>query len=267
MKQRALTAAVVAVIVGTALQVVYMRRFEQKVSGGVPVGVVVAARDLSAGQELTADLLGSRQIPSAYVDLRHIRGQDTEALLGESLSTAVRSGESLLWSDLQMDPTRAADLATRVRPGMRAVTLHAAGDPAFADLLRPGDRVDVLLSSAAVDAPSANAGWTETLLQNVLVLAVGSDVGVRAAERSNVHRGIRQVTVSVSPAGAQVVAQAQLRGRLTLTLRNPDDAALVSDVERVLARDVVARPLSRASTIERHSLPAMPAPMEVDRAR
>lgn len=258
MKHSTVIAAVVAVVVGVALQVVYMRRFEAEVSGGVPLTVVVAASDLHAGDTLTTAMLSARKIPSAYVDLRHIRARDNDSLLGETLSTAVRAGESLLWSDLQMDPTRSADLAARVRPGMRAVTLHAGGDQGFAELLRPGDRVDVLLSSTTVDPMARGGGSTTTLLENVLVLAVGTDLGTRVTSGKNLQRGARHVTVSASPAGAQRLAQAQQHGRLTLTLRNPDDAVLVQEVERASSGETA--PVARSAAVSR-------PPVEIQRVR
>lgn len=266
MKHKTLAAAVAAIVVGTALQLVYMRRFEAEVSGGDPLGVTVVARDVHAGDTLSADMLGTRQVPSAYVDLRNIRTQDRDALIGETLATAVRAGESLLWSDLLMDPTRDADLAARVRPGMRAVTLHAGGDAAFAELLRPGDRVDVLLSSSG-DGAARVEGRTQTLLQNVLVLAVGADVGARVMDRSKVHRVARQVTVSVTPAGAQILTQAQLQGRLTLTLRNPDDAVLLTDAERAAEPDAISHVRPSASVVTGRSGVATRAIKEVDHVR
>lgn len=229
MKHRTLVVATVATVVGVVLQLFYMKRFEAEVSGGSPVSVLVAARDLEPGEVLTKEHLGVRQIPTAYVELRNIRVDDSDTLLGERVAAHVRSGETLLWSDLQLDAARDADLATRIRPGMRAVTLQAGGERGFGEMLRPGDRVDVLVSGNNADAMSAmtrGGPRTETLLQNVLVLAVGTDIGGGTAGKSLARRTNR-VTVSVTPSDAEKVAQAEQRGHLTLTLRNPDDAIVV----------------------------------------
>ncbi len=231
------------------MQWFYMSRFEARVSGGAPAGVLVAARDLQAGESITADVLGVRQIPSAYVELRHILVKDTDVLLGETLSTAIRGGEALLWSDLQLDPTRDAELAMRIRPGMRAITLNAVRDSGLTELLQPGDRVDVLLSSAS-EAFGRSDAWTRTLLQNVLVLAVGSELRARGDNKDRSARD-RRVTVSVTPGDAQRLAQAETLGRISLALRHPDDALTSDGLERVSAQDILALPITPPVTRQR----------------
>lgn len=212
-------------MVGAGLQWFGMKRFEARVSGGVPLGVVVAARDLAVGEALSAELLAVREIPSAYVDLRHIPVADTNTLIGESLGVAVRGGEALLWSDLQLDPTRDADLSDRVRPGMRAVTVSAGRDAGISEMLRPGDRVDVL--SVAGGAAAGAGPATRLLLQNALVLAVGGNLSTGKGARQT--GSDRRVTLSVTPQDARRVAQAQGQGQLTLTLRHPDDVEVLDD--------------------------------------
>jgi len=237
MQARTVWIASAVAVVGAGLQWFAMMRFEERVSGGAPLGVVVAARDLTAGESLSAELLAVREIPSAYVDLRHIPVADSNTLIGESLGVAVRGGEALLWSDLQLDPTRDADLSDRVRPGMRAVTVSAGRDGGIAEMLRPGDRVDLLsVAGGVTDERGAPTRMTRILLQNALVLAVGGSLSTTASGR---HTGSdRRVTLSVTPADAQRVAEAQSQGQLTLTLRHPDDVEVLGDqVQATAQRD------------------------------
>jgi Flp pilus assembly protein CpaB len=106
---------------------------------------------------------------------------------------------------------------------MRAVSIDGrAAD--FDGLLRPGDRVDVLFTEG-------EATSTHTILQNVLVLSVGSDIAAvdETSGRTSTARG-GTVTLAVSSEGAQIVTQAKSHGRLTLSLRNADDIAVVDNL-------------------------------------
>jgi len=104
----------------------------------------------------------------------------------------------------------------------------------FDGLLRPGDRVDVLLTQGGKDS----VGSTITLLQNLVVLAVGgSTIRGEDAESSKFARG-SSVTVSVTVQQAQVLTQARERGRLTLSLRSAGDITLVEGVPETTARDL-----------------------------
>jgi Flp pilus assembly protein CpaB len=117
---------------------------------------------------------------------------------------------------------------------MRAVAIDSRSAD-FEGLLRPGDRVDVLFTAEGKDE-----GSTVTLLQNVLVLSVGGNT-VRAEDegsgRKTIVRG-GSVTVSATVEQAQLVTQAQQRGRLTLTLRNSDDITIVEGVPEATGRDL-----------------------------
>ena len=113
----------------------------------------------------------------------------------------------------------------------------------FDGLIRPGDRVDLLFSAAA---DRGGAGETVTLLQNLLVMSVGGDL--EAAPEGQTEDGKRHaafrflrggaVTVSATVEQAQVITQAQLRGKLTLTLRNPDDVTIVEGLPATAASDL-----------------------------
>ena len=128
-----------------------------------------------------------------------------------------------MWSDLAELRGPARTLSMLVQKGMRAVSVSAKTS-SFDGLLRPGDRVDVLFTPGQNGVES---GPTGLLLQNLLVLSVGSDVGrADEAPKDRLSRG-NSVTLSTTVEQAQLVTQAKERGRLTLTLRNSSDITLV----------------------------------------
>jgi pilus assembly protein CpaB len=225
MKARAWVVSVVAALAGVALLRVYMHRYEQEVAGGPSTSVLVLTRDVAGAATLARDMLGTRELPQAYLESRHVRARDLDQVLGAALGVPARAGEALLWTDLATLRERARAVSELVPEGMRAVTLARAA-AGMDELLAPGDRVDVLLSQERdVAAHALNA---TLVAENLLVLAIGGETasaasGTRAATQS---RRTGAVTVSVTPEQSLRLAAAERAGSLRLVLRNPDDLAV-----------------------------------------
>lgn len=249
MNRKALVAALIIALIGVALLLLYKKRFEDKVSGGAPVAVLMAVQDIPLGTVLTDRMLGVRYMPEAYVEFRHIRARDASRIIGVRMSMEVKANESILWSDLATTTGERRDLSSLVRNGMRAITIRADATSGFGGLLRPGDRVDAFLTVSR--GADEDARVTIPLLQNVIVLAVGQDTG--AIQDGNVRRpgSISQVTLGVTVTQAQVVAFATDRGRLTLVLRNPDDIAVLKDLPETTVENIL-----EAERKARSSVPA-----------
>ncbi len=217
----------------------YMQRFEEEASGGPPIQVVVATRDIPLGAAISQDMLGLRPLPRSYVEDRHIPAEEAQRIIGVRVTSGVKGGESLLWTDLATTSEQRRDLSALVRTGMRAITIRADVSASFGGLLRAGDRVDVLLT---VERQQQDNHVTIPLLQNLLVLASGRDTGAppRPGERRTYSSGtVNQVTLSVTLEQASVLALSQEQGRLTLILRNPDDIAVVENAPETTTEDII----------------------------
>lgn len=229
----------------------YLKRFEAETSGGPRTPVLMATRDIPLGHVLQEDMLGFRQVPQAYLEPRQISAEELPAVLGARLNLAVRAGESVLWSDLANMQGERRDLSGLIEPGMRALTVAASAESLFGGLLRPGDRVDVLYTP---DLGNASKPATVTLLQSVLVLAVGTDTG---APGGSAALG-SVVTVSLTPEQAQVVVHARTRGSLDVALRHPDDtlvldglpASQAEALEQAEARARLSRRVPRSRSVD-----------------
>ncbi|MCA9615851.1 MAG: Flp pilus assembly protein CpaB [Myxococcales bacterium] len=238
MNRTALIAGFAVAIVGVGLFALYMRRFENEATGGEPVEVLMITSDLSIGEPLTAQKLGTRGIPQAYLEDRHVLARDQERVLGIRVSNGLRANQSLLWTDLATTSEQRRDLSALVQESQRAITIRADVSASFGGLLRPGDRVDVLLTVER----EPNQFVTVVLLQGRLVLASGRDTGapLRPGERRTTNSGtVNQVTLSVTLEQAAALALAQEQGRLTLVLRNPDDINTVENPRDTTTQDVM----------------------------
>ncbi|MDB4987208.1 MAG: Flp pilus assembly protein RcpC/CpaB [Myxococcaceae bacterium] len=185
-------------------------------SGGLK-SIVVVTRDVVAGEVLSRAVLDYRDLPERYLEERHIVADDLERLLGARVRGAVNSGAALLWSDLDL-AREGRTLAELVPVGMRAFTLPER-DLGFDGALRPGDRVDVMFTPTDHDAVA--------LLQNVLVLTVGTQLGMDLEPAAPQVAALGRVTLSVTLEQAQRLAQSEARGALRLALRNPRDLVLL----------------------------------------
>lgn len=247
MKQKATLTALLAAVLGAGCLHLYLARYEVELAGGAPRSLVVVTRDLALGEVISRAALDFRELPERYVEERHIDAHDLERVLGTRATTAVASGSNLLWSDLDA-LQEGRTLSGLVRAGLRAFTLPER-EVSFDGLLRPGDRVDVLFTQSGVDVRGVDVQKPRTiaLLQNVLVLTVGNDLGGDADPSESRAAAQGRVTLSVTIEQAQQLAQSEGRGVLRLALRNPQDLVLV-DVSRSAQLDELhARNLSVAS--------------------
>jgi pilus assembly protein CpaB len=240
MYRRALLVALACAVTAVSLFVLYLKQFERESSGGEPVRVLVVLRALEAGAQLTEDALGVKDIPQAYVEDRAVRDSDKNRVLGLRVGGLVQAQQTLMWSDLSVTSEERRELSTLVQPGRRAVEISFKNG-AMATLVRPGDSVDVIAVGDGRAEGRAESHAAKVLLQNVLVLAVGSSTAV---ERDAQQRELREgdLTLSVTLAEAQQLAVAREHGELSVAVRNVDDAQITerapdagSDAARAVA--------------------------------
>lgn len=233
--KKSIAISVAAAIAALGLGHLYLQRLESEVSGGERVAIIVAAEDIAIGELLKKDQLAIREIPQAYVEDRHVRAKDQKDIVGARASAALKANESVLWTDVGTFGQRSRVLSGLVQNGMRAIAVDGSVTD-FDGLLRPGDHVDVLLSTAGDDVAGA---LTVTLLQNLLVLSSGGDLGREDTRNAKRTRG-GLVTLSATAEQAQLITQAKDRGRLSLTLRNPADIEIIEKLPETADKDVVA---------------------------
>jgi len=221
MKKVGLIISLGAAVASIGLGQLYFQRLEAEVSGGPKIAVLVAAADVPVGATLTEARLAVRDIPQAYIEGRQVKASDLKKVVGVRVTGGLRANETLLWTDLAKFSDHSRVLSGLVQQGSRAVALDGRSSD-FRGLLRPGDRVDVLLTT-----DEKVQGATVTLLQNLLVLSVGSNIARVDEEASKAASRGGGVTVSATLEQAQILAQAEVRGRLTLVLRNSEDITVI----------------------------------------
>jgi pilus assembly protein CpaB len=179
--------------------------------------VLAAARDLPVGSmvkktDLKRISVGNRDVPKGAVTT------EREAL-NRVLLYPVSINEPLLLTKLSgaLSPE---GVASTIDPGYRAVSVQITDVNAVSGLIQPGSRVDVLFTRPGSMAEAI----TSTILQNVRVLAIGKTLSVVQTPDPKAVKATA-ATLVVSPQDAQKLELAKNEGKISLTLRNPQDTA------------------------------------------
>jgi pilus assembly protein CpaB len=183
-----------------------------------PVRVVVASDDLSPGAILTGKTVSVREVPRAFLSSEAIPADRWNEASGRVLARPLKSGEPVLLSHLALGLS--AGFSAQLAQGMRAVTFPVNEESAISGLLAPGDRIDIFFTTM-----SGQDSTTLPLLYNVPVLATGLRTMINAAYTSARDQNSRYsaVTVLLNPEDAAKLTQAQESGKITVTLRRPED--------------------------------------------
>ena len=188
---------------------------------------LVPGRTITLGDvalaRMTPDEIKNRNLPAGFMT-------HPSQVIGRTLREPVSRGSAFQISSFYPEGL-GPNLADRLAPGYRAVTIPVEDEAAEAGLISPGARVDVLFRTQA-DARQHLPETTVTLLESVEVLAVGHQTFQGA--RSTVHRTSNRrrdvtVTLAVTPKQANALKVVQGRGAISLALRGQEDTELAEN--------------------------------------
>jgi pilus assembly protein CpaB len=199
--------------------------------------IVVAAKPLSFGAALADDSIA--EIPwaaSARPEGAFATKDDILKSGRRVVLSAVETNEPILRAKIT-GPGQRASLSTLLQEGSRAVAVRVDDVRGVAGFILPGDYVDVVWIQAEAGFPGRRDNYSEILLQHVKVLAVDQ----LASEQHEQPTVAKAVTLEVSSEQAQKLLLATNIGRLSLILRQTQDAKPEA-VHRVTERDLSPLP-------------------------
>jgi pilus assembly protein CpaB len=175
-------------------------------------------------------------------------------VMGARVAAGLKANEPLLWTDLEKFNEHARVLSGLIENGMRAVVVDGKMVD-FDGLLRPGDRVDVIFTAGDKDKGSPTS---VTLLQNLLVLSTGGSIA-RVDDDAKARARSSSVSLSVTSEQAEKIMLATQQGKLMLSLRNPEDIAIVEGAPATTVKDLgaanpAATPLAREVVLEKERI-------------
>jgi pilus assembly protein CpaB len=204
------------------------------------LAVVTALSDISANTTITADMVQVTTLPAAAVLTGAYTG--TDGLVGLTTRYPLLAGEQVTPNKVGESVKDDKSLALVVPPGQRAISIPTKEESIVGGLILPGDLVDIIAVFTAQDTGVAKS---LTLVQNVEVLAVGQKaeeaiarpIGTPAAtgaatgsygqtpQDAKAQPNASTVTLSVTPAQAQLLALTTQDATLVVTLRARGDNA------------------------------------------
>ena len=211
--------------------------------------VVVASQDIAAGTRITEDMVRVKNVSTDAVVPQALT--TTETVVGSVARFPITTDEQILGNrvvagGIAVPKGEDVPLAYVVPEGKRAMAIKVEQVISAGGLVVPGDFVDVIMVTeikSELPPPLDETYLSMTILQNLEVLAVNQEVeqvvpessgeGDDAAadggdgtvaqrvpiDRADPNPEATTVTVSVTPTEAQILAMADEKATLRLTLR------------------------------------------------
>ncbi len=200
--------------------------------------VLMARRDIPSGATITSDSVDVAIIPNQFIQPKAATTMDR--IDGMRTVAPIAKGEQITLSKLvflQQQQQRGGGLAEATPIGKRAITITVDNMASLAGMAKPGDYVDVI---ATLPIPMQGADGKVTaqtgiipLFQNVLVLAVGQDLGAQAAPEGGRYqqKEVKKessplITLALAPQEASLIAFVQEQGKIRLVARSPADSQI-----------------------------------------
>jgi len=199
--------------------------------------VVVATKDIQELQTIEDELIELKEVPEIFAQPGV--ATNTEAIIGQVASAPIKKGEQILFNKL-LQPGAETGISLQVSPSKRAITIPVDETRGVAKLIRPGDRIDLIVALDSGKGMQARRDVI-TMLTDVPVLATGLNIVnniPRVFEYDAASKSVTQIaltgdtkynsiTIEVSPKEAQdlVYILSTSPGNIFLSLRNPNDKA------------------------------------------
>ncbi len=198
---------------------------------------LVAARPLKAGTLTRDEDFRSEPMDSTPSGIRDTT-DDRNRLLGSLVRKNLDTGSPITSENVLPRGDRGF-LAGVLAPGTRAISIKVDAETGVAGLIKPGDYVDVLLTQVSANADVAHRALSETLLQNVRIIAIDQEI-VQGGGANNATAAKVAQTVSLQLAPEQVkrIAVAKHLGSLSLAMRSAVELPNTADSRTISSCDV-----------------------------
>lgn len=206
----AIATVLVAVITGILVSR-YLREVQEASQMEPLIDVIVAQAKISEGTLITQDLVKASKMPAKYVHPTAVK--DMKDVLNRYAALDILPEQTILAGHL-IQEDRVKELSYKIPEGLRAITIGVNPVSGVGGHIKPGHYVDVLV--ICKETSGSDKTMTVTLLQDILVLAVGPDL-----YKKDEVQAYDEVTLAVRPQDAQLIALSESVGRIKLTLRPP----------------------------------------------
>ncbi|CAN1722647.1 pilus assembly protein CpaB [Hyphomicrobium sp. 1Nfss2.1] len=189
--------------------------------------VLVARHDIPLGQVTKATDFRWQTWPKEAVTPSFITegsGGGMKVVEGAIARAPLLEGEPVTSQKL-IKPGQGGVLAAILPSGMRAISTKIKEETAAGRLILPNDRVDVILTRRERSPTGQDEAVSDTLFQNVRVLAIGQSIGTKEGTKLS-EGNASTATLELNPRQAELLARANSTGEISLALRSVVDGDL-----------------------------------------
>lgn len=201
------------------------------------VEVLVAARDIELGGGVKAEDLRWQAWPADAANSAFVQRASAPEAVQNTAGSIARSpfvaGEPIR-PDKLIKANGSGYMAAILPSGMRAISIEISPETGAGGFILPNDRVDVLLTRKVSGRNGRDESFTETLGENVRVLAIDQTVADQGGSKVVVGK---TATLELSPGQAERISLSRQQGVIALALRslvdsNPSDVDPSADAPR-----------------------------------
>ena len=179
------------------------------------------------GEKISDHALTSASVPKSFGSVLKdaVLDSDKSWVNGKVLMRDAGAGDFLLYSHIAIPPDE--DFDKKLDKSKRALSIPVTNETSVSGFVEPGSFVDIVATLAQAGEKQVGKMTTKTILQKVMVLAVGDRYLKRRISGTEQDRqGSTTVTLELTPIQVEKVifAQQHSQGPLSLVLVNPETA-------------------------------------------
>ncbi len=226
MRAKSMVLLLIAGVCGLVASIGISQVIERRGQGAaeIPMGeLFVAVADIDIGAKLDATNVKLDKWPKDRIPEGSIT--KLEEIKDRYPRVRLYAGEPILTAKL-MDSKDGVDQATKIPEGYRVVSVKVTMDEVVSGLVRPGDRVDVVLFLRKSN--DIKQTMAHTFLKDVRVFAINAETE-RAKDTEGEEMVAKTVSLLVKPNQVESVMLASELGKMRLSLRRPNDPKTYDD--------------------------------------
>ena len=235
MKNKGVLLPLIVAIAAAVVYAMIVSSAEKKLNASKNIKqVFVPIRDIKEREVIKRDFVKPVPVPAAYLQkdaFTYTTDADFRAIENAVARIQIPKGNQISkYAITSLSPE--AGLSSKIPVQMRGFLIKVPVETA--GMIKPDDNIDVLLTFEAQMKRGTRQKVTVTLLQNVKVLGVGSDLGQGLdAKTANAMKNKEEdaaaysdssaLSLALSPRDAQYLALAQAEGDISVILRSHGD--------------------------------------------
>ncbi|NLD50916.1 MAG: Flp pilus assembly protein CpaB [Clostridiaceae bacterium] len=239
--KRVIIISLILALFTTVLVYLYIKGATTKPEVVEYINVYVAAKTMSAKYEVKDDDVKQVRVTRDYLNPNAVLNKAD--IVGKRLADRIIAGEQILKERLVEDNN--LNLSYNIKEGMRAVSVNVNEQVEVANLLEPGDYVDIIASFPFEKqdiGPNSiiEAAKSQIVIQNLKVLALGQYTGKEEEKKGNTEAQLpKTVTLEASPKDSEKLVFVSEFASIRMALRRVDDDKIIP-TEGTLKDDVLS---------------------------